>query len=173
MFLAGEEFADQHDLFDSRGNVTQNGGKQIDPVNYDRFIAVASNDKNGNPDGYYAPMRREIHDYVRNLIWLRRSTPALCADDTSFIWVDLNDGKQVIAWQRGEAGDPGTAIVLANFSDFESASGADYVVSTWPGPAAAGRKWRDVSQGRDVDPAWVGREAIFPWEAKVYMQVEA
>jgi len=36
MILAGDEFADQHDLFDARGNVTQNGGKQVDPVNFSR-----------------------------------------------------------------------------------------------------------------------------------------
>ena len=32
------------------------------------------------------------------------------------------------------------------------------------------KKWRDVSQGRDVES---GREAIFPWEAKVYMLVNS
>jgi hypothetical protein len=59
-------------------------------------------------------------------------------------------------------------IVLANFSDFASAPGTDYVIPTWPGPAPAGRKWVEVTQGRDVDPVFVGREAIFAWEAKVY-----
>lgn len=36
MILAGEEFADQHDRFDSSGNVSEDGGKQVDPVNYSR-----------------------------------------------------------------------------------------------------------------------------------------
>lgn len=31
MILAGDEFADQHDLFDAAGHVTQDGGKQVDP----------------------------------------------------------------------------------------------------------------------------------------------
>ena len=37
MILAGEEFADQHDLFDADGGVTQQGGKQVDPVNFSRL----------------------------------------------------------------------------------------------------------------------------------------
>jgi glycosidase len=37
VILAGEEFGDQHDLFDSRGHVTHQGGKQVDPVNFPRF----------------------------------------------------------------------------------------------------------------------------------------
>ena len=37
MILAGEEFADQHDFFDENGHVNQNGGKQVDPVDFSRF----------------------------------------------------------------------------------------------------------------------------------------
>src|SRR5262249_4065467 len=37
MILAGDEFADRHDLFDAKGNVTQDGGKQVDPVNFARL----------------------------------------------------------------------------------------------------------------------------------------
>ena len=37
----------------------------------------------------------------------------------------------------------------------------------WPA-TAAGRSWREVTQDRDVPPEWVGREPLFPWEAKVY-----
>ena len=40
MILAGEEYGDQHDLFDARGNVTHQGGKQVDPVNYSRVDEV-------------------------------------------------------------------------------------------------------------------------------------
>ena len=58
-------------------------------------------------------------------------------------------------------------IVLANFSDFESGAGSEYVVPNWPA-TPAGRHWIEVTQNRVVDPAWVGREQIFPWEAKVY-----
>lgn len=36
MILAGDEFAEEHDLFDIRGNVSHEGGKQIDPVNFSR-----------------------------------------------------------------------------------------------------------------------------------------
>jgi pullulanase len=53
MILAGEEFGDEHDLFDSRGNVTHQGGKQVDPVNFSRF---------DDPD------RRDLFEYVRRLV---------------------------------------------------------------------------------------------------------
>jgi glycosidase len=45
MFLAGEEFVDHHDFFDENGNVTQRGGKQVDPVNFGRLTA-------GPPDSH-------------------------------------------------------------------------------------------------------------------------
>ena len=168
MLLAGEEFADQHDLFDANGNVTQGGGKQVDPVNFGRLTAGASSDRSGNPDGYYAAMRRRIHAYVKTLIKLRTTAPALSVNDTDFIWADFGDGKRVLAWRRGGASAASPVIVLANFSDFASAAGTDYVVPTWPGAAPFGKKWVEITQERDVDPAYVGREAIFAWEAKVY-----
>jgi hypothetical protein len=75
----------------------------------------------------------------------------------------------VLVWRRGGAGSLRPIIVVANFSDFGSAPGTDYVIPTWPGAAPAGKKWVELTQGRDVDPEWVGRESIFPWEAKVYV----
>ncbi|HXC91042.1 MAG TPA: hypothetical protein VNV18_12850 [Stellaceae bacterium] len=173
MLLAGEEFADQHDFFDANGNVTQAGGKQVNPVNFGRLTAGASSDRFGNPDGYYGPMRRRIYAYVRTLIKLRTTAPALAVNDTDFIWADFGAGKRVVVWRRGGAAAALPVIVLANFSDFASAQGSDYVVPTWPGPAPAGKKWVEVTQGRDVDPAYVGREAIFPWEAKVYTYADS
>jgi pullulanase len=155
MILAGEEFADQHDRFDQNGNVTQSGGKQVDPVNFERARE---------------PMRQRILDYVSALVKLRTTHPALAVNDTEFIHVDFNDGKRVLAWRRGAPGsDP--VVVLANFSDFVTTDAgspsAEYVVHNWP-PTPAGRHWREVTQNRDVPPAYVGREPIFPWEAKVY-----
>ena len=49
-------------------------------------------------------------------------------------------------------------------------SGADYVIPTWPNrQPPPGKKWVELTQGpRDVDPAFVGREALFSWEAKIY-----
>ncbi len=173
LLLAGEEFADQHDFFDQDGRVSQGGGKQVDPVSFGRLIAGPSQDKGGNPDGFYGPMRRRIFAYARTLIRLRTTAPALSVNDTDFFWSDFGDGKRVIAWRRGRASDAAPVLVLANFSDFGSAPGADYVVPTWPGPAPVGKKWVEITQGRDVDPDFVGREAIFPWEAKVYTFADA
>lgn len=62
--------------------------------------------------------------------------------------------------------------VVANFSDYATPAPEDprseYVVPRFP-PAPAGRRWREVTQDRDVPPEWIGREPIFPWEAKVYV----
>jgi pullulanase len=164
MLLAGEEFADQHDLFgigdNGQATVNQNGGKQIDSVNFSRFTASERDDPN-------APMRRRIFEYVRALIHFRTTSDALSVNDTSFIWTDFGDGKRVLVWQRGGVGEA-PVIVVANFSDFASAPGTDYVIRTWP-PTPAGKQWVDVSQsGRIVDNDVAGREAIFAWEAKVY-----
>jgi hypothetical protein len=65
-----------------------------------------------------------------------------------------------------------TVVVVANFSDYATPNGltdpnAEYVVPNWP-QTPTGRYWREVTQQRDVLPAQVGREPIFPWEAKVY-----
>ena len=65
--LAGDEFADQHDLFDQNGNVTQGGGKQVDPVNYSRL----------NQD-----WRARIKDCAARLIKFRTTSEALAFNDT-------------------------------------------------------------------------------------------
>jgi pullulanase len=155
MILAGDEFADQHSRFDQFGNVTQDGGKQVDPVSYGRL--------EGSDD--ITQMRQRILAYVSRLVKLRTSSPALGVNDNNFIQVDFN-GKRVLAWTRGASGmDP--VVILANFSDFASAPGTDYVVNGWPA-TPPGKQWREVTQDRIVPPDWIGREPIFPWEAKVY-----
>ena len=40
----------------------------------------------------------------------------------------------------------------------------------WP-TTLPGKRWREITQERDVPADWVAREAIFPWEAKVYTMV--
>jgi len=157
MILAGEEFADQHDLFDSHGQVTHQGGKQVDPVNYSRF---------DDPD------RRDLFEYVRRLVRLRTSHPALSVNDTAFIHVDFSFGKRVMVWKRGTDSDP--VVVVANFSGFTTpdalSPNAEYVVPNWPG-TPAGRHWFEVTQGRDVSTGRHDREPVFAWEAKVYRLV--
>ena len=156
MFLAGEEFADQNGLFDSNGNVTETGGKEVDPVDFSRVNE---------------PMRHAIFEYVAQLVQFRTTHPALGVNDTDFIHVDFTDNKRVLVWQRGMAGqDP--VVVIGNFSDYATPNGltdpnAQYVVSNWPA-TPPGRHWCEVTQQRDVLPAQVGSEPIFSWEAKVY-----
>src|SRR6266566_860252 len=156
MILAGEEFADQHDRFDSQGHVTQDGGKQVDPVDFSRL-----------GDDW----RRRIFEYVARLVKARTEIPALSVDDTTFIHTDFNDGKRVLVWRRGN--DTQTpAVVIANFSDFVSDGGlaGEYRVPNWPA-TPPGKRWREITQDRLVAHEFVGREPLFSWEAKVYTLV--
>ena len=154
MILAGDEFADEHDLG------VAHPPKQLDAVNYGRLDE---------------PFRRRVFDYVARLVRLRTSHDALSVNDTDFIHVDFNDGKRVMAWRRGRPGSPRQVVVVANFSDFVTANAtspdAEYRVANWPA-TPGGTKWREITQERDVPPEWVGREPIFPWEAKVYALVD-
>jgi pullulanase len=155
----GEEFADQHDLFNEKGNVSQGGGKQVDPVNFSRLDQE---------------WRTRIKDYVARLVKFRKGSDALAVNDTDFIHVDFNEGKRVLAWRRGRGGLDKIVVVLANFSDFGTADpfnrSAEYRVHNWPEIDPA-RKWREITQERDVPLEWAGREPIFPWEAKVYAEI--
>jgi len=156
MILAGEEFADQNDVFDENGNVTDASGKETDPVNFSRL---------GDP------LRKAIFEYVATLVKFRTSQPALSVNDTQFLQVDFGDNKQVLVWQRGMAGQD-AVVVVANFSGYTTPNAlsdpnAEYVVANWPA-TPPGRSWREVTQQRAVLPAQVGREPIFAWEAKVY-----
>jgi 1,4-alpha-glucan branching enzyme len=150
MIFAGEEFADQHDL------PVVHPRKQIDPVNFDRL-----------QDRW----RRRVFEYCAHLVRFRTRSDALAVNDTEFIHVDFEEGKRVLAWRRGRPGIDNPVVVVANFSDFETARpfapASEYRVPNWPA-TPTGRHWREITQGRDVPPEWVGREPIFPWEAKVY-----
>jgi pullulanase len=156
MILAGDEFADEHDLFDIRGSISNQSGKQVDPVNFSRL------------EGDDNAWRRSVLTHVKRLIALRATHPALAVNEVRFLHADFTPGRRVMVWQRGDAGNP--VIVVANFSDFETANpfdpGSEYVVPDWP--HRDDFLWREVSQARDVPPAFVGREPLFRWEAKVY-----
>jgi hypothetical protein len=107
-----------------------------------------------------------VFTHVARLVRLRQSAAALSVNDTAFIHVDFTPGRRVLAWRRGgPQHDP--VVVVANFSDWQSGQAAEYVVHGWPA-TPPGRRWREVTQDRDVPPEWVGREPLFAWEAKVY-----
>lgn len=153
LIFAGDEFADQQDL-----NISQlpqgDVNKQVDPVNYSRLNEA---------------WRQRIFDYVARLVRFRKTSNALSVNETQFIHVDFQQGKRVLAWRRG-VGDQ-SVIVVANFSEYgtpnPTSPTAEYVVPNWS-PTPTGRRWREVTQDRTVPPQWVGREPIYPWEAKVY-----
>jgi pullulanase len=160
MILAGDEFGDQHDIdiFNGhRDGRTPDTNKQLDPVNFDRLDSDL--------------WRQDLFRCVSRLVKLRTSAPALGVNDTAFIHVDFNDGKRVIVWKRGRDGIDDPVVVVANFSDWGTADpmnpASEYVVPGWP-PTPAGKQWREVTQDRAVAAGRVGREALFPWEAKVY-----
>ena len=151
MIFAGEEFAEQHDL------AVLHPHKQVDAVNFSRVDES---------------WRRNIFDYVAKLVHLRTQARALSVNDTDFIHQDFSDGKRVMAWRRGGSFAGDQIVVVANFSDWGThnplTSGAEYVVNNWP-PLPSGKQWRELTQDRDVPEHMAGREALFPWEAKVYM----
>lgn len=153
MIFAGDEFTDKHDL------TTQHPEKQMDAVNFERLDI---------------PWRRSLFDYVASLVKLRTTHPALGIDDTDIFHVDFNDGKRVVAWRRGIANSSEQIVVVANFSDWGTVDPlggtSEYVVHNWP-DTPAGKRWIEATQCRDVPPQWVGREPLFPWEAKVYVVV--
>lgn len=152
MIFAGDEFADQHDLS------VKHPPKQRDAVNYGRVDE---------------PFRKRIFEYVARLVKFRTTYAALAVNDTDFIHVDFNDGKRVVCWRRGFEGGNEQAVVVANFSEFrtDSVPGAsEYRVPNWPA-TPPGKRWREITQARDVPAEWVAREPIFPWEAKVYALV--
>jgi pullulanase len=157
MILAGDEFADENDLFNIKGNVSNQGGKQIDPVDFGRL------------EGPENEWRRRVLGNVKRLIALRKTHPGLGVNDTKWLHMDFTPGRRVLVWQRG--GDDNPVIVVANFSDFQTADPfngvSEYVVPNWPGRTDF--QWREASQGRDVPPEWAGREPLFAWEAKVYV----
>lgn len=107
------------------------------------------------------------------LVNWRKTSEALSVNDTQFIHTDFNDGKRVIVWQRGYGEN--LVVVVANFSDYGTpnamSSEGEYIVPSFP-PTPPGKHWHEVTQNRQVSPQWVGREAIFPWQAKVYALVE-
>lgn len=148
MILAGEEFADQHDL-----SPEEVKDKQVDPVNYERWRE---------------PWRQDIFNYVARLISWRTKAQALAVNDTNFIHVDFNQGKRVIVWKRGYGEQ--IVVVVANFSDYGSPPTGEYIVPNWPS-VATDKQWWEVTQDRAVANHQAGREAIFPWEAKVYALV--
>lgn len=156
MIYAGEEFADQHDL------AIRHPEKQVDPVNFDRL------------DGPANEFRRRIFQYVARLVRFRTSSEALSVNETKFIHADWTEGRRVLAWQRGQDGSAKIVVVVANFSDYGTPNASDpqaeYVVPGFP-PTPPGRRWREITQDREVPQAWVGREPLFPWEAKVYALV--
>jgi 1,4-alpha-glucan branching enzyme len=154
MILAGEEFGDEHDL--DLAGPDADARKQVDPVSFERLEE---------------PWRGRLFEYVSRLVHLRTRSEALASNDTELIHVDSTPGRRVLAWLRGARGGDSMVVVVANFSDWRTEDAGDpsaeYVVAGWP-DAPPGRRWREVTQERDVPDEWAGREPVFPWEAKVY-----
>jgi len=151
MIFAGEEFLDQMDIDTPDVADGQAYDKQHDPVNYSR------KDED---------WRSRIYKYVANLVKFRKTCPALGVDDTSFIHVDTLKDAKIMAWTRGGVSEgQAPVVVVANFTDYDT-PGSVYEVANWPDQDRD--DWREVTQNRVVPKAWVGREPLMQWEAKVY-----
>jgi glycosidase len=148
--FAGEEFADEHDL------PVRHPEKQADPVNFDRAKET---------------WRQRVLHYMSCLVKFRTTCDALSVNDTDFIHTDFHEGKRVVVWRRGHPGNDALVVVVANFPDYGRPEPltphAESVVPHWPA-IPPGKWWREITQDRLMPPQWVGREPIFPWEAKVY-----
>jgi pullulanase len=145
MIFAGEELCDQQD----RKAVSPT--KQLDPVNYARKRD---------------PWRSRVFHYVANLVQFRKRSTALGVNDTEFIHMDFEEGRKIVAWMRGKPSVHDLVVVVANFSGCYT-PGPDYIVHNWP-VTPSGKRWREITQVREVPESWVGREPLYPWEAKVY-----
>ena len=157
MILAGDEFVDQMDpdIFSGKlSDDARNYRKQVDPVNFSRL-----NDA----------WRQRVFNYVARLVKFRTTSNALATNDTNFLHVDFEQGKRVLVWQRGKGDD--LVVVVANFSDWGTTDpgnpNSKYLIPSWPS-LRQGKKWREITQDRDVPVEWAGKEPLFPWEAKVY-----
>jgi hypothetical protein len=127
----------------------------MDPVNFNRKSD---------------PWRKELFEYVSRLVKFRIASESLSVNETEFIHVDFSQGKRVLVWRRGRLNSVHPVVVVANFSDWGSDTrnpSAEYRIPNWP-DVPDPNKWIEVTQDRKVDPDWVGREPIYPWEAKVY-----
>jgi pullulanase/glycogen debranching enzyme len=116
MFLAGEEFADVHDL-----SYTDVNSKQQDPVQWARALY---------------PGQASLLANVAKLVALRTSHQALQRDEIAFFdfhpQFDANDGARVFGYARpgaGVLGDSGQVIVLANMGAEKFTT---YDVPAWP-----------------------------------------
>ena len=115
MFLAGEEFADVHDL-----EYADDSLKMSDPVDWSRRDV---------------PGHRAVWDAVADLIHLRTSNEALQRNEIEFFYfhpdTDHNEGARVLAYCRtsGRAlGSTGQVIVVANAG---AQTYADFVFPYW------------------------------------------
>jgi hypothetical protein len=147
---------------------------------YDYWFEVTDS----NPDpvegnaGNFVPARQLMKAYL--LRWMSDfAIDGIRMDSVNNVanWDFVQEYKDLArdTWlNRGGTGDK--FLVVANFSDFVTANAsspsAEYRVPNWPA-TPAGKKWREITQQRDVPAAWVGREPIFPWEAKVYALIDA
>lgn len=156
MIFEGEEFCDEGD------QPLKDPYKQRDPVNWKR-----KND----------PWRTDVFNCVSRLVKLRKESPALTnltKGSTSFIHMDFDYSRRIMAWVRrakrngGTGGDLGSmVVVVANFSD-EKTPGPVYHINGWPAKSEE-QEWYEVIADHKSPDA--GTETLRAWDVKVYKLV--
>ena len=120
------------------------------------------------------PLRRRVFDYVARLVQLRTSSRGPVRQRHRVHPRRLRRRQAGAGLAAGR--DPGSGnqvVVVANFSDFDSGR-ARAATNT---ACRTGRRRRREALARGhpgrgtCRPEWVGREAVFAWEAKVYALV--
>lgn len=155
MFLAGEEFADSHDLENSDWRL-----KMSDPVDWQRA---------------QQPGRKALRNTVSELIQLRVSQSALQRNEINFFYfhpsIDENNGERVFAYCRSgnfPLGNHDQVIVVANCSPW------NYPVFDLPWPWAALSNVQEVAAPAQVaNPEFDifdkrARMSLAPFQVRVF-----
>lgn len=140
MILAGDEFGDIHDLS------IEHPEKQIDPVNWSRKESQRNKD---------------LFNYVKALIKLRKTNIALKVNECNFIYEDFYDNKKLIIYQRGFKNKK--VMVIANFSD-------QFLPNYYIPNLFTGYNWKRWTPSGEiyVSPGDFSQN-IYPFEAKIFL----
>lgn len=169
MILAGEEFADQQN----------NPTIDICPENNEECEEIVRKQSDATCYSRLGDQwRREVFTKVSRLAKFRQESEALSHENLEFLQMEISEEKKLAVWQRGSGEN--IVITVANFSNYTTPeagnSEGQEIIENWPKfdgyPTPLGKKWVEITSARDVSNDWIGKEPVYPWEAKVYALVD-